>query len=215
MMKNMEWGAVAALSQSKYGVFNPESATGVNGDKTYKVWNNSNSNFIIGSVGDIADSAAQTATNAYNTITGIKASTTGTIYGIYDMAGGSWDQVMGILKVNNSLNEPSVGKNETLNTGFFGRFPDGTESTNGFRDLPNNMYYDLYLYSTNNRDYDRGKIGDFTSELTPIDSITWNHDSAFYIYSTEPLLLRGGYSLHDVRAGIFNFNCDDGAAGLI
>ena len=34
MMKNMEWGAVAILSQSKYGVFNPESKN------EGQVWNN-------------------------------------------------------------------------------------------------------------------------------------------------------------------------------
>ncbi len=50
MMKNIEWGAVAILSQSKYGVFNPESSTGANGDKTYQVWNNPSSSHITGSV---------------------------------------------------------------------------------------------------------------------------------------------------------------------
>ena len=66
MMKNMEWGAVAILSQSKYGIFNPESSTGINGDKTYQIWNNPNGynsykNVYTGYVGNEKD-----AKNPYN-----------------------------------------------------------------------------------------------------------------------------------------------------
>ena len=37
-MENTEQGAVAILSQSKYGVYNPKSSTGKYGDTT-KGWN--------------------------------------------------------------------------------------------------------------------------------------------------------------------------------
>ena len=217
MMKNMEWGAVAALSQSKYGVFNPESATGINGDKTYKVWNNPNSNFITGSVGDTADANDQDSTNPYNTALGIKASTTGTIYGIYDMAGGAWEEIMGLMNNNTSYNTPSVGNNDTSNTGFNGYFSDGIESTTGIRDLPDNRYYDLYLYGSTYNDqeaYDRGKIGDLTREFNPNASYTWNGDHISFVYLSWPVFCRGG-SISTVNggSGIFSFDDYPGHAG--
>ena len=211
MMKNMEWGAVAALSQSQYGVFNPESATGINGDQTYKIWNNSNSSYITGSAGTTVDSSKETLTNVYNSEIGVRASTTGTIYGIYDMAGGAWEQVMGLLSVRDSINEPSVGENDTYNTGFNGKFSEGTESTTGIRNLPNNKYYDIYSYGTTYIDqeaYDRGKIGDFTRELEPKSYLSWNKDFAYFIYSSDTVFNRGGVGISSsgVNAGIFSFD---------
>ena len=88
MMKNIEWGAVAILSQSKYGVYNPESINGEKGNKEYQIWNNSSISYITGSVGTNKD-ANNTSVTAYNSENGPKASTTGTVYGIYDMAGSS------------------------------------------------------------------------------------------------------------------------------
>ena len=218
MMKNMEWGAVAALSQSQYGVFNPESATAINGDKTYKVWNNSNSSYITGSAGTTMDSYNESLTNAYNSEIGIKASTTGTIYGIYDMAGGSWERVMGLMAVDGSPNEPSVGNNDTYNTGFNGRFSDGTSSMTGIRNLPGSKYYNLYIYGTTDRDqiaHDRGLIGDFTRELNPINADIWNADHANFIFSTASVFARGERSNSGdsgTNAGIFAFDGNDGRA---
>ena len=205
MMKNMEWGAVATLSQSQYGVFNTESATGENGDSTLKVWNNPNSSYITGSVGDIADATSQTSTNAYNTATGVKASTTGTIYGIYDMAGGSWEPVMGLMAVNNLPNEPSVGQNDTYNTGFIGKFSDGTISSTGIRNLPESKYYDLYIYGTDRQEFERGKIGDLTYELNP-GLRTWNDVDAYFVYSIGPIFYRSGIYQYTTNAGIFTFS---------
>ncbi len=216
MMKNMEWGAVAALSQSQYGVFNPESATGANGDSTFKVWNNPNSNYIAGSAGDTADSADQTSTSSYNTNIGVKASTTGTIYGIYDMAGGAWEYVMGLMLVKETANEPSVGQNDINNTGFNGKFSNGNISTTGIRDLPESKYYDLYPYGTTFNDqtaYDRGKIGDMTRELNPISFYAWNGDYAVVIGPVNPVVRRGDYVLAlnaGANAGIFAFNSNNG-----
>ncbi len=97
MMKNIEWGAVAILSESKYGIYNPESSTGENGDKTYQVWNNPSILRITGSVGTSKDESKQASVSAYNSENGPKASTTGTVYGVYDMAGGVYDYVAGCL----------------------------------------------------------------------------------------------------------------------
>ncbi len=215
MMKNMEWGAVAVLSQSQYGVFNPESATGENGDKTYKVWSNPNSSYITGSAGNIADATNQASTSSYNTNIGVKASTTGTIYGIYDMAGGSWEPVMGLMAVNNLPNEPSVGQNDTYNTGFIGKFSDGTISSTGIRNLPESKYYDLYAYGVSNEDFYRGKIGDLTRELNPSDLRTWNDDYAQFVHQIGPIFYRGSAYRSNDNIGVFAYSTGGNSGAAI
>ena len=55
--------------------------------------------------------------------TGTGASTTGNIYGVYDMSGGSWEYVMGVIK-DNSSNNPMSGNSDTYNSGFTGKLYD-------------------------------------------------------------------------------------------
>ncbi|MGM9848389.1 MAG: hypothetical protein ACI312_01385 [Bacilli bacterium] len=82
MMKNIEWGAVAYLKQSIYGL------------GTTDIGINNNSNYITG-CGAVAGSIDVTTCSAYNTAEGVLASTTGNIYGVYDMSGGAYEYVMG------------------------------------------------------------------------------------------------------------------------
>ena len=82
MMKNIEWGAVAYLKQSNYGL-------GIT-----NIGENNNSNYITG-CGSPAGSKQSSSCNAYNTTNGMQASTSGNITGVYDMSGGAWEYVMG------------------------------------------------------------------------------------------------------------------------
>ena len=110
LIKNSEWGAVAYLSQSKYGL---------NGANIYI--NNANLNNTTNSVYSVTGCAGTTAdaNSVATTITelnnrtasgvyvwtqksGTKASTTGTIYGIYDMSGGTWERTAGLVNNGNS-----------------------------------------------------------------------------------------------------------------
>ena len=85
IMKNTEWGAVAYLSHSRYGI-NDE------------VRINNNSNYLTGYAANTKDASGSTTTNQpYNTETGYLASTTGNITGVYDMSGGSWEYVAGYI----------------------------------------------------------------------------------------------------------------------
>ena len=89
MMKNMEWGAVAYLSHSKYGI-NKEVAI------------NSANTFTTGCGPQSEGSISYGATcNSYTTALGQSASTTGNISGVYDMSGGAYEYVMGNM-VNSS-----------------------------------------------------------------------------------------------------------------
>ncbi len=115
MMKNREWGAVAYLSQSKYGKY---------GKDQEEVYINNCSDYITGIAGDTASASSSETTcttNTYETEKGQKASTTGTIYGIYDMSGGAWDRVMG--NYNNTV--ASSGFDATWfkdNTKYYDRY---------------------------------------------------------------------------------------------
>ena len=77
MTKNVEWGAVAYLAHSKYGLNGDE--IGINTNSSYKTG--------IGNDGS----------SAYNTDVGKNSSTTKNVYGIYDMSGGSWEYVAACL----------------------------------------------------------------------------------------------------------------------
>ena len=79
-------------------------------------------------------------TKAQNLLT--VASTTGNIYGIYDMNGAT-EHVMGIHLQKNQEGEYTlyIGARENANSGFNGLYAQGGEKTDGI-DLPNAKYYD-------------------------------------------------------------------------
>ena len=98
MSKNNEWGAVAYLTQSIYGRCTTSTTCS-------EIGINNNKNYITG-YGAPAGSDESITNGVYNTTLGKNASTTGTIYGIYDMSGGASEYVMGVYNktiVNSGL----------------------------------------------------------------------------------------------------------------
>ena len=85
MTKNVEWGAVAYLAHSKYGLNGAEICI------------NTNSSCITG-VGSGSTTSTTSVTDKYNTANGITASTTKNVYGIYDMSGGACEYVAACYK---------------------------------------------------------------------------------------------------------------------
>jgi len=117
MSKNSEWGAVAYLSQSKYGKYGNPNYIGI--DKQVMINNCSNRITGIGADEQNAKNTDTTCTtNTYETSKGQAASTTGNITGIYDMSGGERESVMGVY-------------NKTI-------------GNSGFNVLPEEKYYDNY-----------------------------------------------------------------------
>ena len=114
MGKNNEWGAVAYLTQSIYGRCTSSTTC-------TEVGINNNSSYITG-YGAPAGSSSSVTNGTYNTALGKDASTTGTIYGIYDMSGGAYEYVMGVY--NNA------------------------KSSSGFNSLPDEKYYNNYTGSS-------------------------------------------------------------------
>ena len=87
MMKNTEWGATAYLTESKYGRNGTEIAI------------NNSSSYITGTSGGSANANHNDTKYVYNDAkSGVLASTTGNVYGIYDMSGGLYEYVMGIYE---------------------------------------------------------------------------------------------------------------------
>lgn len=179
MMKNMEWGAVAYLSRSKYG-------------KNAKISINNNSGFITGRQGnytynDFIVSDGNITLNK-EAGTGVLASTTGNVYGIYDMSGGANENVMGMQKTSN-------GTIQYQNSGF------------NANNMVESKYYDLYEYGTNSSDYSRSKLGDATGETR-----NWYSNTQSFIYSSSGWFRRGGGFNEGTSAGIFIFNNYNGYA---
>ena len=180
MMKNSEWAVVAYLSQSKYGKLGNTNYSGVNKE----VYQNK-SNHITGcSYG--APSNANTDYGCqyqYNIeINGTGASTTGNIYGIYDMSGGAWEYVMG------NYND-MIGRSE-------------------FTIMPESKYYDKYtsdnvLTACNNSEC----LSHGMSEVSG-----WYNDSNTVVNESYQWSVHsGGYYSGDIRVGIFYFSYQTGS----
>ena len=180
IMKNTEWGAVAYLSQSKYGK---------NGNNNYteadkEIYTNNSSKMYTGRSGgtpnesytsngtysyngkscDTIDDTTKECTGEKDILKGTGASTTGTIYGIYDMSGGAFEYTMGNL--------------------------EGTTVSDGFTKFPEQKYWDKYTETSGSGITSEKAIkGDATYE-----TMKWYSDSFYFVSSTSPWFSRGGFN---------------------
>ena len=204
MMKNMEWGAVTYLSHSKYGI-NKEIA--INSQDTYTTG--------CGPQSEGSTSSGATC-NSYITTLGQSASTTGNVYGVYDMSGRTYEYMMGNMVWSNGQQMSGWQTNYNYNSAFTGILYDGDKGTSftGTYAFPSKRYYDKYSYGTSETEYTRGKLGDATKEMAPVSSsnTSWYSDYAYFVYSNNAWVMRGGYWNNGANAGTFNFNYYNGYA---
>ena len=233
MMKNTEWGAVAFLQHSKYG-------------SQVSVRINNNSNYVTGYAATKEPTCGYTATNEecnkygtdasvtqpYNTSTGYLASTTGNITGVYDMSGGAWEYVMGIMVDKNG--KPMSGRNSKYNSGFNGTFgcPTCDSDNSGLTSLTTGIpfpsdtrYYDTYAYAENDETYNRRILGDATGEMGPFATATygsqnrqigsWYADEAWFVNRYYPWFRRSGVYTGGVDTGVFVFVFAEGTLGNV
>ena len=199
MMKNTEWGAVAYLSHSIYGINDEIRINNYSELKTGYAATTENG------------SSSTTEVAMWNTTVGYLASTTGNITGIYDMSGGAAEYVMGVMKdANGNL---ISGYDSVSNSGFNGTFNDGSSFTNGI-DFPDSKYYDVYNYGTNLANYSRRILGDATGEMGPFHNYnsSWYNDEAWFARSGVPWFSRGGDYRNRSWAGAFLFFDHSGTA---
>ena len=188
MMKNTEWGAVAYLKQSRYGLRTIDM-----GNNAYHA---SSSPYYMAGCGPVSETdltSKTTTCTSYTSSAGVKSSTTGNVYGVYDMAGGAWEYVMGMLKT----------EDETDLTYSYSGF---TTSTLPF----GSKYVDAYTYGNTNNDitaYNRRILGDATGETRG-----WYLDTAYFPYSSYSFFSRGGSSDNESLAGVAGFSRNGGGA---
>ena len=199
MMKNTEWGAVAYLSHSIYGI-------------NYEIRINNNVNYLTGYAATVENGSYSTTEVAmWNTTTGYLASTTGNITGIYDMSGGAFEYVMGLMR--NTDSSPMSGYSQSSNSGFNGTLYSGGSYTDGI-DFPESKYYDVYNYSASYTNYSRSILGDGTGEMGPFYNYgsSWYNDYAYFVYSSGLWFYRGGVYSYGSGAGAFFFGVYGGYA---
>ena len=227
VMKNTEWGAVAYLQHSEYG---SSSSIRLNNNSSHKTGYAANNEPTCGYTGQSDTCNAycndDSCNSAYNTQIGYLGSTTGNIYGVYDMAGMS-TKLMGIM-LDESGN-PYSGTSKSYNTGFNGKFghpnfgvDDGsvTELTTGI-DYPDSKYYDAYSNNITTYYYKNRILGDATGEMGPYEKqsfvsnfstavTSWYGDLMDQNYTSYPVYERG-YSLSGgIFTGIFALQCGYG-----
>ena len=187
MMKNDEWGAVAYLSKSKYGKQNEE------------VWINNSSSYITGSAGNSASGNTGTTTD-YTSTQGVKASTTGTVYGVYDMSGGAWEYVAGY--VNN-------GHGNLTNYGS--SLVNGDAKTKNVYSKASSDSYE------NNYNANSSKYGDAVYETSTngSGSTSWYGDYSNFPYTLFSFFERGGCCSNVTHAGVFALEKHNGVSSIV
>ena len=131
------------------------------------------------------------------------ASTNGNVTGVYDMSGGAYEYVMGVVQDNTNTRSPMSGNNVGENSGYLGKVGVNYINSGNTLAFPNAKYYDLYANGTTINDqtaYNRSHLGDATGETK-----SWYDDNSYFISAALPWFLRGGYYSNKSITGIFNF----------
>ena len=234
LMKNSEWGAVAYLAQSKYGL---------NGTNIYinnaNLRNSQQSAYAItgcaGETEDAAEVGVKIDTTTKKPVTtdsskkiyvwtqksGTKASTTGTIYGIYDMSGGTWERTAGLVN-NGNENLATYGQSllNALNNGksskYVTAYPfDSSVDKNGAN---------IDTASTANWKANTKIYGDGIRETSTAGTgkTSWYTDYSYFAAVSSPFGARGGNFWDGVGAGLFYFYrvvgdsyCDNGFRSVL
>ena len=126
---------------------------------------------------------------------GQNASTTGTIYGIYDMSGGAGEYVMGVLADTNG--KPRSGYNSSSNSGFTGMLYEGTTYTGV--SFPDSKYYNLYTGSS------------YTGHALT-ETARWYSDTSGSVGTDAPWFIRSGDYFNSMNAGVFFNNSGNGGS---
>ncbi len=190
LLRNIDWGAVVYLSRSVYG-------------SDEQIWSNRNNSFLTGCASDSALGPANSDCNQYNSENGQKTSTTGNVYGVYDMAGGAYEYVMAGVKTSG---------NESLRISQSG-FTSDEESASELSPNINNPslepLIDKYDFNDDIEDFSHSKLGDalgetFNWEDALMVAARGDHDNSWYV--------RGGLNSLDPGASIFSFTAVNGGA---
>ena len=225
LMKNSEWGAVSYLSKSKYGL----DGTNIVINSVYLNNTTKSVYAVTGCASSTADaSAVSTTIGALNNRTqsgvyvwtqknGTAASSTGTIYGIYDMSGGTWERTAGLVNNGNS-NLTTYGSqviadlNNGKSTRYITVYPHDSS-----KDSTSITKTDANLNTANQANYVKNtKIyGDGIRETSTAGTgkSSWYSDCSYFAGLYYPFFLRGGNYGGTSGAGLFSFYRYSGDSG--
>ena len=196
MIKNMEWGAVVYFTHSKFGRCSSSECEEV---ALNSYFGGSYSKGFKTGCGPQSEGSTNNGSvcNAYNTELGQLSSTTGNIYGIYDMSGGASEYVMG---------------NMSNITGNYTYYASGGGSNFAYL-VDNKKYVDTYANGSDNSGqvtYNRSRLGDATGEIIITVNTGWNVDFGAFVSSNLSWFVRGGNYGNGSNAGIFSFDSQTG-----
>jgi len=181
LMKNSEWGAVAYLSKSQYG------------KNTEEIWNNNDENATTGFAGNSADQSINDGClNTYESTNGVKASTTGNIYGIYDMSAGAAEMVSAYVDNGQTAKGDSI-----------------INAIAKYKDIYTTGWTDKQVYNYGVAIKKKGDAVYETSNNTD-GSYAWFNDYFGMPEAGRPWFSRGGEWWNGSSAGAFGFGRTDG-----
>ena len=225
LMKNSEWGAVSYLSQSKYGL----DGTNIVINSVYLNNTTKSVYAVTGCASSTADaSAVSTTIGALNNRTqsgvyvwkqknGIGASSTGTIYGIYDMSGGTWEKTASIVN-NGDSSLTTYGSQimKELNNGgstkYITVYPHDSSKDNT---SISNTSANLSIASQTNYARNKKIYGDGIRETSTAgtEQNAWYSDYSYFAGLQVPFFVRGGSYGGISGVGLFSFLRNAGASG--
>ena len=215
LIKNSEWGAVSYLGQSQYGLngtnIRINNLTLNNSVKTiYAVTGYAAKTLQDGDT-KLEDARPVSSTEKVYKWTekeGQTASCTGTIYGIYDMSGGTWERSAAIVNNGNgNLNTYGKAIMNALNNGksseYVTVYPKGEKSGQSIDDASKSNY------TANKKIY-----GDAIRETstTGVGQTSWYDDYSYFVGANSPFFVRGGHCWSTSGAGLFYFYRHDGGS---
>ncbi len=237
LMKNSEWGAVAYLSQSQYGrngikpYINNVSLNSGNNDRTsqkgrtgvesvYGItgvtggteYGNTKIEDIVNINNTIGDTPSIEGIYTWNQKTGKEASTTGTIYGIYDLNGGLWESTADYI-ANGSESLKKYGAN--FATGEDSQYTkiyehDKDNDTTRAEDTETN----LESIGEQNYMYNTEVYGDAIHETSKngMRTTSWYNGFSQFMALSRPFSIRGGDYSSSENTSIFAFSNSKGEA---
>ena len=201
MLTNMEWGAVAYLTNSKYGRCTNGSCTEVLLN-AYGEDTNYTTKTGCGPI-DIDDKTSYEETcYSYFSQNGTYASTTGNVSGVYDMSGGAGEYVMGNMSSSNGTSYTYQANNA---------------GSNFIYSADTAKYITPYAYGTTNSDqtaYNRGRLGDATGEVAKYSGFGWYSAGSYFPHSSNFWLFRGGNFRTGSYSVPFYFNENNGTGNI-
>lgn len=201
MMKNIEWGAIAYLAQSPYG------------RNANKIWANNYYDDIGTKTGYSAKSSSDKkygeeidyVTFMWNSSNGMRATTTGNVYGVYDLVGGAIERMAAFLdNESDSLKQYGMVMLQEMNRDYVDVYYVHEEDTQ----LSN---YNMTIYKYGDAIWETSLYGHNNSKSS------WYSSSSGMMNNQWPFIFRGGSAVirEENAVGLFYFSPSSGGPNTL